>query len=399
MFPKDFAALGIHCGIKKENKKKDLALFYSEYPCKASVLSTSNIVKAAPVLLNNKAVKENKNAFRAVIVNSGCANACTGKHGMQDAMEMCKLVADGLKLKQKEVLVASTGVIGAFLPMKKVKKGIETITDRIQKSHNEISAVQAIMTTDTKRKISSRKVSIGGKNVVIWGCAKGSGMIHPDLIPHATMISAVLTDANISKECLKDVFSRAVNNSFNCVTVDGDTSTNDTAIILANGRAGNKVIKAKNNSFNKFGKALNEVCVELAKMIARDGEGATKLVEVEVRGCKSPGSAKKVASVIATSPLVKTAIFGCDANWGRILAACGRSDVDFNPEKIAIYIGNKLIFHKGMPAKYSESKLKGILKKKNVKITVDLNQGDHSAKYFTCDFSFDYIKINASYRS
>ena len=401
MLPKGFYCGGIHSGIAKKAEKKDLAVFFSKLPAKAAGMFTANFVKAAPVLLSQKKLKNNKSDFQAIVANSGNANACTGTKGLRDAETICNKAAELLGLKSASVLNASTGVIGQDLPVAKITKALPGLIGKLGNSGSaELSAVKAIMTTDVFPKISSRAVILGGKKVTVWGCAKGAGMIHPALAKaHATMLSFILTDANISGGALEKVLSSSVERSFNCVSVDGDTSTNDTVLVLANGAAENPPVRDSGRGFELFSKAFGEVCLALAKMIARDGEGATKLIDLEVKNARTAQDAKKIASTVATSPLFKTAIFGNDANWGRIMAALGRAGVKVNPGSIDIRIGGILVAKNGQSADFSESKAKQALKKKEVKVSVDLKAGKESAKYYTCDFSFDYIKINASYRS
>ena len=400
MLPKGFAAAGMHCGIAKKKNKKDLAVFYSLYPSVATGMFTSNLAKAAPVLVSQKHLRNGKN-FRLIVANSGCANACTGERGMRDAEMSCAEAAKLADLEAGEVLVASTGVIGRFLPSDKLKAGIKKLVPAVIKGKsNERSAVEAIMTTDTMPKIARRETVLDKRKISVWGCAKGSGMIHPSLKPfHATMLSFIMTDAAITPFALDKALKPAVEKSFNCVSVDGDTSTNDTVIILSNGAALNKTITDKDKNLEIFEDALTGVCLDLAKMIAADGEGATKFIEIEVRNADTEKSAKKAAETIATSPLVKTAAFGNDANWGRIMAAAGRSGAKFNPDKVDIYFDKLLVVKRGQAVNYSERKATGILKQKKVRIIVDLHQGKKSAKYYTCDFSYDYVKINGSYRS
>lgn len=401
MFPQGFKAGGIHCGIAKSSAKKDLALFFSERPAVAAGMFTSNLVKAAPVLLCEKRLKSSAGNFRAVVANSGCANACTGRRGIDDAEKTCVAVAKSLGVLPSQVLAASTGVIGQFLPVSKLVRGAGELAQSFRgRKTVPQDAAQAIMTTDTVAKVFSKNINIGGRRVTLWGCTKGSGMIHPDLAGlHATMLCFILTDASIKSALLSRSLAEAVERSFNCVSVDGDTSTNDSVFVLANGASGSRTIDTPNKDYIVFAKALRELCTELAKMIARDGEGASKLIEIEVRNASTAVAAKKIASTIATSPLVKTAVFGNDANWGRILAAAGRAGVPMNPDQTDVYIGGLLVASRGMAVAFSEAKAKRLLKKKDVTITVDLNRGAESAKYYTCDLSFDYVKINASYRS
>lgn len=389
---KGFFANGLHCGIKK-NGKKDLSLFYSEKPCIASGVFTKNIFKAAPVIVSQKNIK---NKIHCIVANSGCANACTGERGISDAKKICELTADKLNVKPENILVASTGVIGQYLPMAKIKIGIKNLTQELKNSRTqELSAVEGIMTTDTIIKVQSSEFRVQGSNITIWGCAKGSGMIEPNL---ATMLSFILTDAQITKEALSRALKIATELSFNCLTVDGDTSTNDTVFVLANGAAKNKLISDGKN-FQLFCAQLTAVCIELTKMLARDGEGATKLINVNVRGAKNIYDAKKIAKTVANSPLVKTAIFGNDANWGRIVAAIGRSEVKVDSKKVDVSFGNLCVFKKGRPVSFSEEIAKKIILQKVVSININLNSGNKTTTVYTCDFSEDYIKINASYRT
>jgi len=400
MLPKGFLVNGVKCGIYKNRDKNDIAIFYSHFPCECAGMFTANLVKAAPVTVSMNNLRKSKGKARAIIANSGNANCSTGKRGIGDAVFECGLVAEGLGVRPEEVLVASTGVIGQYLPMVNVIKGIDGLAMKMHsEKSDELAAARAIMTTDTKPKIVSRKILINGKAVTIWGTAKGSGMIHPNLVPHATMFGFILTDASVEKSALNSVLKDAVENSFNRVTVDGDTSTNDTVLLLANALAENRKITKGSKEYLKFSCAVEDVCIELAKMMAADGEGATKLVEINVKNAANAQAAKKIAETVATSPLVKTAMFGNDANWGRIIAAAGRSGVKFNPDKTDVFIGNILVFKNGMPANFSEAKAKQTLKQKKVTVTLDLKQGKCATTYYTCDLSFDYVKINASYRS
>jgi len=392
--PKGFFANGLHCGIKK-NGKKDLSIFYSEKSCVASGMFTKNIFKAAPVIVSQKNIK---NKIHAIVANSGCANACTGERGISDAKKICDLTADKLNVKPANILVASTGVIGQFLPMSKFENGIKKLNHVITQSrkHSFLSAVEGIMTTDTFPKIvSSTFYLLPSTRCTIWACAKGSGMIEPNL---ATMLSFILTDAQITKEALNRALKIATEKSFNCLTVDGDTSTNDTVFVLANGEAKNKFISGGKN-FQLFCAQLTAVCIELTKMLARDGEGATKLIAVNVRGAKNICDAKKIAKTVANSPLVKTAIFGNDANWGRIVAAIGRSEVKVDSKKVDVSFGNLYVFKKGRPVSFSEEIAKKIILQKSVSININLSSGKEYSTVYTCDFSDGYIKVNASYRS
>jgi glutamate N-acetyltransferase / amino-acid N-acetyltransferase len=389
--PKGFKAAGISCGIKK-GRQRDLALIVSETPCAAAGYFTKNKFAAAPVELCRKHLE--MGSARALIINSGCANACTGEKGLDDAVKMAKFAAEATGCAENDILVSSTGVIGAYLPMKKIEKGVSRAARNLNISGWE-NAARAIMTTDTVPKITSIDFEICGSTVTFLGFAKGSGMIHPDM---ATMLAYVVTDADISVSSLKKASSRAVNRSFNCLTVDGDTSTNDSVMFLANGMAGNKKITS-GKDYKLFEEVLTEVCQVLARKIAGDGEGATRLIEVKVNGARSEKDAKKVAFAVAESSLVKTAIFGRDANWGRIVCAIGYSGATFNPDKISVYIGPELIFSEGAPQLKSEKGVNRVLAEKEIPITIDLNNGDKSVTVWSCDLTYDYVKINADYRS
>jgi glutamate N-acetyltransferase/amino-acid N-acetyltransferase len=395
--PKGFTASGVHAGLKKA--KKDIAVIYSEKPSKAAGVFTTNVVKAAPVLINMEHLQKNAGNARAIVVNSAVANACTGNKGMQDAEKMAALGGKFLKVNQEEVLVASTGVIGVTLPMEKIEDGIEKACRALEKNGSS-SAAEAIMTTDTVPKEASVEIDIEGTTVSLGGIAKGSGMIHPNM---ATMLCFVTTDADISAELLNEALKEVVDKTFNMISVDGDTSTNDMVLVLANGEAKNPCIKEKNAAYKKFRDALYEISKVLSKKVVEDGEGATKIFEVEVMNALTIGDARKAARSVTESSLVKTAIFGEDANWGRILAAVGYSGAEFDPEKIDVYLessrGKEQMMKSGMGLKFDEEKALEILKEKEIYIKVDLNSGPCSAKAWGCDFSFDYVKINAEYRS
>ncbi|PKM92812.1 MAG: hypothetical protein CVU80_01420 [Elusimicrobia bacterium HGW-Elusimicrobia-4] len=348
-------------------------------------------------------IKNIKNEIHSIVANSGCANACTGERGIKDVQKMCELTANKLKVKPENILIASTGVIGQYLPMDKVEFGIKKFVSQFQNftisqfrnSEMVQSAVEGIMTTDTFPKIATSYFLLPTSRCTIWACAKGSGMIEPNL---ATMLSFILTDAKITKGALSRALKIAVEKSFNCLTVDGDTSTNDTVFALANGEAKNKLISDGKN-FQLFCAQLTAVCIELTKMLACDGEGATKLITVNVRGAKNITDAKKIAKTVANSPLVKTAIFGNDANWGRIVAAIGRSEVKVDSKKVDVSFGNLCVFKKGRPISFSEEIAKKIISQKSVSININLNNGKETATVYTCDFTDGYIKVNASYRS
>lgn len=390
--PKGFIAGTARCGLKK--KGEDLAIIFSERPAVAAAVFTQNLVKAAPVLVSKENLKSK--THRAVVVNSGCANACTGERGMDDARETVRIVAEYFNCRDNEVLVCSTGVIGVGLDMDKLRSGIRIATAELTRSRGW-QVAEAIMTTDTVPKRAERSFVLDGKRVTIGGVTKGAGMIHPNM---ATLLAFVTTDAAISKAALQKALKMAVKRSFNRITIDGDTSTNDTLIVLANGAAENeKVAETKSAGFDAFTSALTDVCRDLAIQVARDGEGARKLITVNVRNAPNERAAHRIAETIATSPLVKTAIAGEDANWGRILAAAGRSGVRFDVAKVDINIGRLAVARKGMGIRFDEGKALEVLKKNEVTLTVDLHQGDAEATMWTCDLTEDYIRINADYRS
>ena len=390
--PQGFIASGIRAEIKKS--KKDIALIYSEVPALATGVFTKSATVAACVTLDQKQLKRSKTA-RAILINSGNANACTGERGMMNAKQSISTAASALSVKESQVLVASTGVIGQFLPMDKLTLGIYEAAKILSKDGND-DAAEGICTTDTFPKEFAVEIEIGGVPVRVGGIAKGSGMIAPNM---ATMLAFITTDVKISYSLLRKMFKQANDRSFNRITVDGDTSTNDMALILANGKAENREIKEGTSDYKLFYSALEHVLVVLSKMIVKDGEGATKFVEVTVTGAKSTTEAEIACRTICNSPLVKTAIHGEDANWGRILAAVGRSGIKFNPDQTEIYFDNLRILGKKYDINFSEEKAKEILQKKEITITVDLNGGKHSATFWTCDLSAEYVRINASYRS
>lgn len=388
---KGFSFSGVVSGLKK-NSQKDLGLIYSEVPAGIAGVFTRNRVQAAPVLLDRKRIK--KGFCRAVIVNSGSANCCTGDQGMKDAISEAKLAASGLNISEEMVLVASTGVIGKPLALDKIESAVPELVKSLSPGGINDFA-QAIMTTDTIPKIVSRNGNIGGSGFNITGVAKGAGMICPDM---ATMLCFVCTDAGASPGYLEEVLLSSVEKSFNRITIDGDTSTNDTVLVMANGMSGAVVGSRADKTY--FQELLDEVLKELAKMVVKDGEGATKLVDVIVKGAASGSDAEKIAKTIANSNLVKTALFGEDANWGRILAAAGRSGAEFDPGLADIWFDDVLMVKNGMGCgDAAEMEATKVLKKPEFSITVDLKTGDGKASVLTCDFSIDYVKINADYRS
>ena len=386
-----FLASGIYAGIKKI-EKKDLALIFSKSLCTAAGLFTKNEVKGAPVIVSQRNIKNG--AGQAIVANSGNSNACTGKQGIKDAEEMAALFAKALNVKPNLIYVASTGVIGEPMPMEKVRNGIADAALKLSKEGGR-DAAEAIMTTDTFLKEKAVQIDIGGKTVTIGGIAKGSGMIYPNM---ATMLSFIATDAKIASRNLRRALKAAVDKSFNMTTVDGDMSTSDMVICLANGVSGVSI--TKNKGYNDFQKGLSYICTELAKMIVKDGEGATKFVEIRIKGAKTFNDAKKIGMAIANSNLVKTALFASDANWGRIMAAIGYSGVKVNADKIDLFFDNIKMVGKGIGLGIdAERDATEVLKKREFAITVDLRLGKAEATVWTCDLSYDYVKINAAYRT
>ena len=396
---KGFEAAGAEAQVKYQNRK-DMAMVFSRTPCRAAGVFTSNVVKAAPVVWDREIV-ENASAVHAVVVNSGIANACTGEQGREYCRQTAFAAAEALGIPETSVLVASTGVIGMQLPMDRITAGVKalagTLSDTVDAGRE---AAEAIMTTDTHSKQVAVTIELSGKTVTIGGMAKGSGMIHPNM---CTMLGFVTTDAAISKELLQEALRADVVDTFNMISVDGDTSTNDTLLVLANGCAGNEEITEKNEDYRMFCEALHEVNMTLAKMLAGDGEGATALFECRVIHADTKENARTLAKSVICSSLTKAAIFGHDANWGRILCALGYSGVRFDPEAIELFIESKagriLIYQNGSAADYSEEEATRILSCPAVTALVDMKMGEEEATAWGCDLSYDYVKINADYRS
>lgn len=395
---KGFKSSGVFAGIRY--KKNDMAMVYSEVPCKAAGTFTTNIIKAAPVKWDMKTVK-NSEYVQAIVVNSGVANACTGEIGMGYCEEMAEVAGECLNIPKDAVLVASTGLIGKQLPMDKIKAGIYNLSKSLGGSiKHGVLAAEAIMTTDTKKKEIALSIELGGKEVVIGAMAKGSGMIHPNM---CTMLSFIATDAAISKELLQEALSEDIKITYNMISVDGDTSTNDTVLLLANGLAGNEEIKEKNEDYYKFVEALNYINTYMAKKIAEDGEGATSLFEVKVINAESQEQAVKLSKSIIASNLTKTAIFGNDLNWGRILCAMGYSGALFNPDKVDLYFessfGKVKIIEDGVGVFYDKEVASKIIASPEMTAIVDIKMGAEKATAWGCDLSYDYVRINASYCS
>ncbi len=394
--PKGYLGAGEHIGIKKE--KKDFALIYSTVKAKTAGTFTQNVVKAAPVLWD-KQIVENYETAQVIAINSGVANACTGDQGVAANQEFAQVVADSFGIKKEEVLICSTGVIGKQLPMDVIKDGVLKVQPLVNENGGNDVAT-AILTTDTKAKHLAVEIELGGKVVTIGACCKGSGMIHPNM---ATMLGFITTDCNISKELLNKALKEVIVDTFNMISVDRDTSTNDTVLLMANGLADNQEIVNEDQDYQTFKEALYYVNEFLAKAIAGDGEGATKLLEVKVTNASSINQAKVIAKSVCTSPLVKTAIYGNDANWGRLLCAMGYSGETFDPYNVDLFIESDLgklqLVHQGMATDYSEEKATEILSSSEVKVLIDIHNGDCQATAWGCDLTYDYVKINADYRS
>lgn len=390
--PKGFKAAGMYCGIRKV--KKDIAMIVSDAPATSAGVFTLNKTQAACVVVD-KILLKRSTTCSAIVVNSGNANACTGERGLNDTWEMVRATARAVNVPEEQVLVSSTGVIGQYMPMEKVIPAIGELAGKVSTSGNG-DAAEAIMTTDTFPKEAAVHFTLGKKVVTIGGVAKGSGMIAPNM---ATMLAFVTTDVVMSRDLLMKALQAANNRSFNRITVDGDMSTNDMVLVMANGRAENSPFTEHSEEYQLFGAALEYVLIKLAKMIAKDGEGATKLIEIMVKGARSEEEAAQAARAVANSNLVKTAIHGADANWGRILAAVGYSGIDFNPDDVEISFGELPILKSNYEIVLDEEKAKEILLKDSVIIVIDLKQGSQFARFWTCDLTKEYVHINASYRS
>ena len=386
-----FKYAGVASGLKKTGQK-DLGLIYSETPAEVAGVFTRNEVKAAPVLLDMQRIASG--TCQAVIANSGNANCCTGKKGMQDAVRMTRWTAKELNLPEEQVLVASTGVIGEPLSVEKIQIALPELVNGLG-SDRLSDFAEAIMTTDTVPKVVSKKGKLDGKAFTVTGVAKGAGMIRPDM---ATLLCFVMTDAACASDTLQGLLLKSIKRTLNRITVDGDTSTNDTALLMANGRSGVRINSEARG--RQFQSVLDEVLMSLGKQLIRDAEGATKLVEIVIKGARSDADAHRIADTIAHSNLLKTALFGEDANWGRILAAAGRAGVPLEPGTIDVYFGDVMMVKNGLGCgKRAEAEATHILKQSEYTLTVDLKAGAGKASMFTCDFSIDYVKINADYRS
>lgn len=397
--PIGFKASGIHCGLKKNLLKKDLALIYSDVVASSCGVYTKNKVKGAPLIVTKHHLNNKK--AQAIIINSGNANTCNGANGLSNAKKMTKLCAEELNIKNDNVLVASTGVIGVPLNIDAIKDGIPKLVNNLSSNFEEAkNAALAIMTTDTTEKQAGIQLNIGGKKVTLAAMAKGSGMIHPNM---ATMLSFITTDISISPSLLKEALKKSVNISYNRISVDGDSSTNDMVLIMANGLASNETINEKNDDYNLFLEALTTLNIYISKKIAKDGEGATKLIECTVKNANSIEEAEALSKSVITSSLVKAAIFGSDANWGRILCALGYSGIDFAPEKVDVSFastaGEIFVCQDGASVSFNEAKAKEILLQDEIKILIDMKLASYEATTWGCDLTYDYVKINGDYRS
>ena len=398
--PKGFKAAGVRAGIKASSTKKDMAMIYTEIPAALAGTFTKNAVKAAPVVYDMRVVEDEKIA-QAVVVNTGVANACTGDEGYKNTEEMAKLTAEALDISEKQVLVCSTGVIGYKLPMDIIRSGIKQLAGEL-KSSDEASedAAIAILTTDTHKKEIAYKFTVGGKNCYMGGMCKGSGMIHPNM---GTMLGFITTDCAVGQSLLQKALRECIEDTFNMVSVDGDTSTNDTVLLMANGMAENALITEENEDYETFKAVLHEMCLYLAKQIAGDGEGATRLFIAKVEGAASLEDARTLAKSIITSNLVKCAIYGKDANVGRILCAMGYSGAQFTPEETDVTIisekGTIKLCENGEYTDFSEDEATEILSPSEITALVTLKAGNYSATAYGCDLTYDYVKINADYRS
>jgi glutamate N-acetyltransferase/amino-acid N-acetyltransferase len=394
--PRGFRFAATACGLKKTGAL-DLALLSSDVPASAAAVFTQNLVVAAPVVVSKAHLKASKGRMRAVIVNAGNANCATGTSGYAASVKTVEETARHLRCRPDEVAVCSTGVIGVPLPVEKILRALSGITKNRRPSARSFAEFSlAICTTDTRPKTETASFKMAGKRIHLVGCSKGAGMIHPNM---ATTLAFVATDANIAPSLLQRTLRDVTTRTFNAITIDGDTSTNDTLLVLANGAAGAPTIKPGSAAHRAFSKALEEVLQSLALQIVADGEGAQRVIEIEVRGAKSEATARRIAQTIATSPLVKTAFAGGDPNWGRIFAAAGRAGVKFDPNRVDIHMAGIPVLRRGQPLDFNERAASNRLLEKEVHVLVNLHAGRASARYWTCDFTAEYVRINASYRT
>ena len=394
--PRGFRFAATACGLKKTGAL-DLALLSSDVPASAAAVFTQNLVVAAPVVVSKAHLKASKGRMRAVIVNAGNANCATGVAGYAASLRTVQETARHLRCRPEEVFVCSTGVIGVPLPVEKVLRALSGITKNRRPSARSFAEFSlAICTTDTRPKTAAAWFKMAGKRIHLVGCSKGAGMIHPNM---ATTLAFVATDATISPSLLQRTLREVISRTFNAISIDGDTSTNDTLLVLANGASGAPAIKAGSTAHRAFTKALEEVCQSLALQIVADGEGAQRVIEIEVRGAKTESAARRIAETIATSPLVKTAFAGGDPNWGRVFAAAGRAGVKFDPDRVDIHMAGIPVLRRGQPVDFNERAASNRLLEKEVQVTMNLHAGRSTARYWTCDFTAEYVRINASYRT
>lgn len=391
-YPQGFSAAGVRAGIKKSGNL-DLALIYSENPADVAGVFTTNQVAAAPVYVSKKVVSGGK--AQAVCANAGCANACTGDEGDRNARLMQEFTAKNLNCNPDEVIIGSTGIIGVNLPMGKVERGIEQAAINLSRD-GSADAGNAIVTTDTYSKACAFEFDLDGKTIKLGAIAKGSGMIQPNL---ATMLCFITTDISIDQKLLQETLSDITNVTFNMISIDGDMSTNDMVVVMANGAAGNDRITEKNSAYEKFYSALLDICTEISKRIASDGEGATKFLTIDVVNARSFDEAKQVGMSVAKSPLVKTAFFGEDPNWGRVVCAVGYSGIEIDPNKVTVKFGSLPVYANGLGVAFDTDAMKDIMSEHDILIEIDLGSGESSATVWTCDFSYGYVKINGEYHT
>lgn len=392
--PKGFLVAGVHCGLKRDLRKPDLTLVVSETPAVAVGVYTQNLVYAAPVALDRQRTPSDR--IRVVVANSGNANACTGQRGLEDAREMARLAAEAVGAEEDQALVLSTGVIGHYLPMEKIAHGIQLAAAQLGSDEQAlISAARGMMTTDTVYKLAGRTVSLRRREIQITGMVKGAAMMGPNL---ATMLGVIMTDAGLDIPSAQAMLRAAVADSFNCINVDGHMSTNDTVLLLANGAAGSGLLSG--TDLAAFGRTLNDLCVELARMIPADGEGASHLITIEVSGCKTREDALQIARTVANSPLVKTAITGADPNWGRIVSAAGYAGVNFDPAGISLYLNGTLLYQGGTPVAFdAQAVSESIRNNRDTLIHLQLSEGNASGRFWTTDLTAEYVRLNADYHT
>ncbi len=392
--PQGFRLAGVHCGIKSDRAKNDLTLVVADSPCAAAGVYTTNLFFSPSVALNR--AKTPFGGFRVLVANSGNANACTGDRGMQDAQRMARLAANACGAEESEALILSTGIIGEYLPMAKLESGIAAAAAALGDDGSAFDAAsRGILTTDKSPKTASRSIKIGNQTIQVTAMAKGAGMIGPNM---ATMLAVVMTDAKLAPEVAQETLNAAVDRSFNCMSVDGHMSTSDTVLLLASGAAGGASLAG--NALSVFQSALDEVCIELARMMADDGEGSSHLITIDVRGCRSREDARQIAKTIANSPLVKTGVAGADPNWGRIVSAAGYAGVPFDPNGLVLRLNGHLLFERGTPAAFDKRQVsESIHSQRETSIDVELAEGNEAVRFWTSDLTVDYVRFNADYHT